>query len=114
MERREIVTNLVEWRGHLPDLVAAAHEFPYDSEVPLITLTADHIRKALERYLRGDATADQLEAWALAIEGRDDIEYFEPHENQISDALFRLSTPEINDALSKEVVEGYLAKLSAL
>jgi hypothetical protein len=114
MERREAVLNLVEWRGDLPDLVAAVREYPYDSEVPIVTLQAEHIRKAMERYLRGEIAAAELEAWADAVEGRDDIEYFEPHEDEISEALFRLSTPELNSPLSKEVAEKWLSELSAL
>jgi hypothetical protein len=114
MERREAVTNLVEWRGDLPDLLDAAGQFPFDSEVPLVTLTVAHIRSALERYLRGDATADELEAWATSVEGRDDIEYFELHQDEIADALFRLSTPDINHPISKQVAENCLAELSAL
>ncbi len=114
MERREAVQGLVEWTGRLSDLIAAAREFPYDSEVPLVTLRADHIRNVLQRYLRGEASPADVEAWADAVEGRDDIEYFEPHEEAISEALFRLSTPQIDSALSKEVAEKWLSDLSAL
>lgn len=114
MERREAVLDLVEWRGDLRDSIAAVREYPYDSEVPLVTLQAEHIRRAMQRYLGGDITAAELEAWAEVVEGRDDIEYFEPHEDEISEALFRLSTPELNSPLSKEVAEKWLLELSAL
>ena len=114
MERRDAIYGLVEWRGRLSDLIAAVREFPFDSEVPLVTLQAVHIRNALQRYLCGDASAADIEAWADAVEGRDDIEYFEPHEDAISDALFRLSTPLINTPLSKEVAEKWVSDLSAL
>jgi len=114
MDRREAVSALVDWRGHLPDLIVVAREFPYDSEVPIVTLQAHHIRNALERYIRGEVSASELEAWAENVEGRDDIEYFPDHEDEISDALFNLSTPEINAPISKQVVEMWLSKLSAL
>jgi len=114
MERRDVVQGLVDWRGQLSDLIAAAREFPYDSEVPIVTLQTAHIRSVLQRYLRGDISAAEVEVWAEAVEGRDDIEYFGPHEDEIAEALFRLSTPQINTPLSKEIAEKCISELSAL
>ena len=102
MNRRETVEALVEWRGDLSALTARLSEFPFDSETPLVTLQISNIVEALERFLAGGVSANDVEHWADAVEGRDDIGYAAGHEDEISQVLFVLSTPDANGSLTQD------------
>ena len=114
MDRREALSALVEWRGELGQLRANLQRFPWDAEDRLLTLTPGHICRALERYLRGEVSEADVEAWADAVEGREDLEYLSPCEERISEALFQLSTPGINAPINRQTAERWQRELSAL
>ncbi len=71
-------------------------------------------RLILERYLRGTLAASDVECWADAVEGRDDIQYLDGQEEKIADLLFRLSSPEINTPLSPDVAQALRSELAIL
>jgi hypothetical protein len=96
MQRHDAVLALVEWRGDLKSLITALRQFPWDCEEPLVVVRAAHICRALEKYLCNEATASDIEAGAEAVGGREDVEYLAAEQDRISDALLRLSSPEIN------------------
>jgi len=114
MDRRAAVEALVELRGEIAHVVSVARSFPFDCEETLVTLTCAHIDAILERYLRGTLGAGEVECWADAVEGRDDIQYREGQEEKIADLLFRLSSPEINEPLSPAVAQALRSDLGRL
>ena len=84
--------------------VAMLHlaRFPFDCESELAVLSTAHIREALKQFISGQITAQDIERWAGAVEGRDDIGYSEGEEEAIAEYLFVLSEPAINGALTVE------------
>jgi hypothetical protein len=79
-----------------------------------VTLTCGHIDSILDRYLRGTLRANDVQRWADAVEGRDDIQYCEAQESEIAEVLFRLSSPEITGALSPGSAEALRADIAVL
>lgn len=114
MDRREALSALVEWRGELGQLRANLQRFSWDSADRLLTLTPGHICRALERYLRGEVSEAEIEAWAEAVEGREDLEYLSRCEEIISEALFQLSTPSIHTPFNQLTAKRWQRELSAL
>jgi hypothetical protein len=114
MERRDAVLALVDWRGALNDLRASLQNFPWDCEHALVILRPDHICRAIERFLKDEVSAMDLEEWAEAVEGREDVGYFESQSEIISEALFQLSTPAANVPISKQIAGSWLHELSSL
>lgn len=112
MERQDAVLELVDWRGALTDLRAALQDFPWDCEHSLVVLRPEHICRAIDRFLKDEVSAKELEDWAEAVEGREDIEYLASHSEIISEALFQLSTPEANVPISKLSAGRWLHELS--
>jgi hypothetical protein len=77
----------------------------------MATMRIDNITEALNRYLNGSVSAKDVEKWADAVEGRDDIEYAGGQEKTISELLSVLSNPEINGPLTLAAAMTLLAGL---
>ena len=104
MSHRAAIQALIDLRGTVDDAIADASAFPSVVLTPPVTLTCASVGSVLDRYLGGELTASDLERWADALEGRDDVEYHLGREVVVADVLFRLSSPAINEPLSMAVV----------
>src|ERR1039457_1877068 len=100
INHRQALENLLRFEGSVSELERPWQRLPYDYDGLPVVLTMAHIKHALQRRIDEDITAKDLEIWADLVEGRPGIEYED--EEQCSDLLFRLSTPEINQPLSVE------------
>jgi hypothetical protein len=92
---------------------------PYDCNDNLVTLRRSHICAALNEYLAGKVSANDIESWAGLLEGQDGVEYEgtnsedETASEQIEHALFVLATPSINGELNPQVARDMLNTLSS-
>ncbi|HWZ65109.1 MAG TPA: hypothetical protein VNX02_18985 [Steroidobacteraceae bacterium] len=111
MTRLDLVTRLVQCQGDIEALLTKLEDFPFDSEVPLVTLDASHITSVLERFLSGDKSAANVKRWAGIVAGRDDVGYAEADKVSIADALFVLAIPDINGELTPESAGDLLRQL---
>jgi hypothetical protein len=109
INHRQALENLLRFEGSVSELERPWQRLPYDYDGLPVVLTMAHIKHALQRRIDEDITAKDLEIWADLVEGRPGIEYED--EEQCSDLLFRLSTPEINQPLSVESCRHILAEL---
>jgi hypothetical protein len=112
VNRQELVEALVEWRGEVKSLAATLAEFDFDCETPLATLRLSNIADTLKRFIGGNVSANDVEIWAEAVEGRDDIDYAKDQEELISESLFALSTPSANGPLTKFSAQEMLGRLA--
>jgi len=69
------------------------------------------LRTALEEFVNGDLSADELETWADSVEGRDDIE-FTPRE--IIDLIAEIANPLLFSPLNKDSARELLTRIDAL
>lgn len=92
-ERGEVLAALVAWTRPLDELTEQLRKFSWDSDEELVTVGPDEVARILDSFLRGSASADEIERWADAVEGRDDIA-FEPPE--VVDVVFALASPELS------------------
>lgn len=109
--RKQAVTDLVRLRRPLDDALAELRRFPWDSDEELVELGPTELRHALNRYLAGDLTAEGLEDWANAIEGRDDIA-FTPQD--IIDLITELANPLLYRSLTPENVRDLASRIDTL
>ena len=107
IEHRQALDSLVRFEGPILELEKPWQSLSYDYDGVPVRLTMAHIKHALRRRIDSDITASDLELWADLVEGRAGIEYED--EEQCSDLLFQLSTPEINQPLSTDVCRRILA-----
>jgi hypothetical protein len=101
--REQLLQQLAEYRLPIEPTLAALREYPWDSDVPLFTVTREHIRTMLRRYLSGELTADQLTDWADLLECRDDITYEPASYEPLRQVIFELANPNLNAEISPEV-----------
>ncbi len=74
-------------------------QFAWDSEEYLAVLTSENLERALNLFAEGSLTASDVEAWANAIECRDDLALSEP---AVSKVLYELANPVLTHSLSAE------------
>jgi hypothetical protein len=111
-ERTEAVRDLVELRVPPGQAAASLQRFPWDSDVELRTLTRVDAVRALRRYGAGGLSADELEQWAQALEGRDDVGLEDGYEDLLKDFLFELSTPELTEPITDASISRWLSHLT--
>ena len=70
-------------------------QFPWDSPEELTVLTVADVVSALESHALGELGTDGLESWAEAIAGRDDVAMETKAAEDLTQALFELSSPEL-------------------
>jgi len=92
-ERIKALRDLIELREPIPVAISRLRHFPWDSDAELVTLRGSDLIRILDKYLHGELSSTDVEEWAEALEGRDDIGY----EPRLSDALrqiiFELANP---------------------
>jgi len=92
--RQDAVRDLVELRVPVAEAVRVLRRFPWDED-ELVDLDVAHVTAALAAYDAGVLNAPDLEAWADAVEGRDDIGRTAGQEQLLNDVLMALSSPEL-------------------
>lgn len=109
-ERAAALTNLLAGVQPVDALVRELSRFGWDSEKELVTLTSVHVVSILERYIKGELSSEYVNAWADAIEGRDDIGW-ERGASHLKDAVFELANPALSRRLSPLAARRLIALL---
>jgi len=110
--RRDALVDLVDLRVSLSAAIAATKQLPWDSDVEQVLLSRANVVGLLARYLRRELSSDDLEAWANAVEGREDIGV-EPHDAEmLRKFIFEFANPELAHPISDSSVHRWLNRLS--
>lgn len=104
--RAQFLQDLIAVRGPISDLANQINEFPWDCDSELATVQAADLTSALRRFLRGELTARDIEAWADLIECRDDVAYASP---DLQEVVHALATPEISEPLTHDLARRIIA-----
>ena len=96
--RKNILINIIHFRGSLDQLKSELSTFPWDS-VKLVTLVKTDILNAINLFYSSVINKEDLENWADILECRDDIEY---ENDSIKDAVHQLANPILFGILSVE------------
>jgi hypothetical protein len=91
-------------------LLSELDDFPWDSPVELAVLNSQHLVDLLHRFLAGDLSAEDVESWANAVEGRDDIGYEAAFEAELKECIFQLANPDLGYPLTPELVRGWIGR----
>jgi|SRR5882672_4908595 len=110
MDRRSILCDLVEFRRPLDEISLNLKRLRWDSEVPLVMLEQQHLASVLRRYRDNELSREDVEIWANAIEGRDDISY-EPS-SAAGRLLHELANPRLTVPLTPERAAELLDSIS--
>ncbi|WP_156433858.1 hypothetical protein [Bradyrhizobium retamae] len=83
---------------------------PWDSEFPLVMLEQQHLASVLRRYHNNELSSGDMEVWANAIEGRDDISY--EQSSAAGRLLHELANPRLTAPLTPERAAELLDSIS--
>lgn len=100
--RRAALRDLVELRVPVERAVADLASFGWDCDEELHTFTRADARRLLQRYRRGELTAEECCLWAETLEARDDLGLEQSSEDTLKEFLFELATPELAGPLTPE------------
>ena len=109
--RRQAVSDLIELRRPLEEAITTLQQYPWDSEEELVEFGSSELLHALDSFLIGALSAEQLEAWANAVEGRDDIG-FRP--STLIDLVAELANPMLFSPLTHESIQQIMNRLPAI
>ena len=108
MNRRTALENLIQFKLPLEQSISTLAQFEWDSEIELVNLEASQIQNVLKLFMQGTISAVDVEAWANAIEGRDDIKI---PSLQIREALYELANPYLTKPLCIERANFWLSQM---
>jgi hypothetical protein len=109
--RQEAVADVVHRRRPLIEAVMTLRRYPWDCEEELVELGPNVLRSALTDFLAGFISAADLEDWANAVEGRDDIAFVP---SGVVDVVAALANPLLYEPLTRETALQLLHDVDAL
>lgn len=110
-DHREALINLIQLRVATPVALAAVRALPWDNEVELAVVRKEDVVAVLLRFLRGDLSATDLEAWANALEGREDIGFEPACDDKVPAFLFETANPKLGAPITPAYAEQWVALL---
>jgi hypothetical protein len=113
VERVHALQDLIGLQEPVHEAAARLREFPWDSERELVTLTRLDVLRVLAAYLRETLSAEEVEIWAFALEGRDDVGFEAGYDADIKEIVFQLAAPELNQRLTPELAAALRNRLSS-
>ncbi|MDR7253455.1 hypothetical protein J2X46_002445 [Nocardioides sp. BE266] len=110
ISRQQALEDLVEHRVSARESQARLAGFPWDEE-ELLDLEVRHVSAVLTRFVDGEIDAAEVTEWADAVDLRDDLGREPGLETPINDALFALSSPELQGEDLEATARRVLAEL---
>ena len=102
--RKQALESLVLLNVPVEEAVAALQAYPWDCEQELVVLTPTHMLSVFNRFLSGELSPEDLHRWAESLESRDDLGLQAADQEVLQSMLFCLTTPEINEPISPELI----------
>ncbi|MGB2852362.1 MAG: CPCC family cysteine-rich protein [Solirubrobacterales bacterium] len=107
--RQQLLVDLVEFRGAPARLARELAEFPWDWEgEPLAHVVPRDVRRVLGGFTNGELGEHEVEAWADAIEVREDLDFEPP---AVRSAIHVLANPLLEGRLTPNLAARLTATL---
>jgi hypothetical protein len=106
--RDQILRDLVELRIDPKAAREALSAFGWDSP-ELVTVSARDVERVIQKWLDGSLAAADCEAWADAIEVRDDVGFIN---DRVKQDCFELANPLLTEPLSQSRAHALLDELA--
>jgi hypothetical protein len=110
-ERKKSLEALLAFEQPLEQHRTELAAFSWDADTELAFLSLSHIANVLTRFVADSMVATEVEAWANAIEGRDDIGFESANEQQLRELLHELANPLLTQSLTRERAVELLKKI---
>ena len=107
MNRKTALENLIQFKLPIEQAISYLAQFEWDSEVELVSLEAAQIQNVLQLFTQGTISALEVEAWANAIECREDIKI---ETLLVNEVLHELANPQLTQPLSVDRASFWLSQ----
>lgn len=114
LDRQQILRSLLKLDRPLEVVLRDLASVTWDSEEELVTLRPADPVQILSRFKSGGLDAEDVENWANAIEGRDDIGILDDDQGTLKEAIFHLANPDLHGPLTAETAERWIKRLTAV
>ncbi len=111
-QRETLLTSLLSLDRNLTYIVRELNRMGWDSEEETVILDRQHIVSILDRYLNRQLSTCEVEAWANAIECREDIGYETGFETEIEEAIQELANPVLTHFLCDRLARQWIQQLT--
>jgi hypothetical protein len=113
-ERRRILGRILAAEpSSLREDIRTSRGVPWDAAEPVVILTADALLGVLAKHEAGVLTDDDLEAWADAVEAREDVGFEPAGGNAVRQCLFELSSPTLTGKSVAQLSADWRARLTS-
>ena len=109
--RKQAVQALLRLERPLEDILRELRTYAWDSDEALVELTAPDVADILARFVAGKVSADEVEAWANEVEGRDDVGLRPVEESVLKEVVFALANPALTEPLTAVAAQRMLERL---
>lgn len=111
VDRQRVLRSLLELNRTLESVLGELVGISWDADEEVVILHPEHVIEVLKRFQGGRLRAEDVERWANAIEGRDDIGVEVASRVVLNEAIFDLANPKLQGALTREVAEQWVERL---
>jgi hypothetical protein len=111
-ERIRLLERLIDYELPIEPVLEGLARFGWDSAAELVCLRRADVLAILDRYLRGELTAEHVTDWADQLELRDDVGMEPGYEDALRDAIFRLANPNLRDEITPAVARAIRGTLA--
>ncbi len=101
-ERKKALEALLGFEQPVERLRTALATFSWDAATELAFLSVGHVVNVLNRFVTDRTAAIEVESWANAVEGRDDIGFESANEQLLRELVHELANPLLTQPLTRE------------
>ena len=113
-ERKKALEALLGFEQPVEQLRNALAAYPWDADTELAFLSVGHVANVLNRFVADRNAAIEVENWANAVEGRDDIGFESANEQLLRELAHELANPLVTQPLTRERAIELLKKMEKL
>ena len=114
MNRKDCLNALIHLDRSLDEILSELNMHGWDSDVAIATIDRQHILQILNRYLKGDLTAEEVERWADSLHVREDVGYERGFEELLREALFELGNPFLTLPICADTAKLWIDRISQI
>ena len=111
--RSSAIDSLLRCELPLQGSVEALASYDWDVAEPIAYLDRSHIESVCCRFLERELSGEQVEAWANAVESREDVTT-RPGEDKLNEVVIRLANPYLNGAITEHLLREIIDELRLL
>lgn len=113
-ERKKALEALLTLAMPLEQAKRRLAAFSWDAETEVAFVSLSHVAGLLTQFLSGRVSRPEVEDWANAVEGRDDLGFEPMHEPLVRELMHELANPLITQPLTRDRAMELLARIESM